>query len=393
MNPTSDVVVIGAGVMGCSVAFHLAERGMAVCVLDKGGIAAGGTGLSSAIIRQHYSNELTARMALHSLRVFQDFGERVGGECGFRRTGWLGLAAPRHRAGMEANVALQRGVGIETDLLSPEELDDLLPGVEVSDVAVAAYEPGSGYADPHLTTTAYADAARRLGATFRLNCEVTGVRMRGGRVVGVDTVQGPVDAPLVVNCAGPWGARVARMCGVEVPIQACRVQVAVFRRPPAFAFEAPHPVVIDFVTGTYFRAETGRLTLVGSVDPAEANDVVDPDDYAEHVDDAFVADVGGKFVHRCPPMQESQVTRGYAGPYAVTPDWHPIVDQVPEGSGCFCCSGFSGHGFKLGPAVGLMVADLVTETADPAFPAAPFGLRRFAEGRPIRGRYEYSITG
>jgi glycine/D-amino acid oxidase-like deaminating enzyme len=391
MKRTSDVVIVGGGLMGCSTAFHLARDGVDVTVLERDSVGLGATGRSSAIIRQHYSNELTARMALHSLHVFEDFDERVGGECGFTRTGFLVIVGGEDRAGMEANIALQREVGIETGLLSPEELAGVMPGLETGDLACAAFEPKSGYADPHMTVNGYADAARRLGATILVGREVTGIRFSGDRVVGVDTSDGGFDAPIVVNCAGPWGAAVAAMAGVGAPIVSSRVQVATFQRPTEF--EAPHPIVIDFVHGTYFRSETGRLTLVGSVDPSEADDVVDPDAYAEHVEPEFVAEVGEAFAQRYPPMEGALSTGGFAGLYAVTPDWHPIIDEVPAGSGHYLCTGFSGHGFKLAPAVGLMTADLVTGVAEPEFPTDLFRLSRFAEDDPVRGRYAYSITG
>ncbi len=391
MSETSDAVIIGAGIMGCSAAFHLAKRGLKVTVLEKDSIGAGGTGKSSAIIRQHYSNELTARMALHSLRVFQHFDEQVGGECSFRQTGWLGLAAAKDHAALKANVTLQRNVGIQTGLLSPEEVRELMPALETSDMVAAAYEPESGYADPHLTVNAYAHAARRFGARIRVNSQVIGVRFSGGKVVGVNTTSDEFDAPVVLNCAGPWGARVAEMTGVRVPIDPCRVQVAVFRRPAGY--EASHPVVIDFIRGTYLRSETGNLTVVGAIDPAEASAVVDPDDYAEYVDSDFVSDMAERFLRRCPPMELAESRGGYAGLYAVTPDWHPIVDELPPGSGCFICAGFSGHGFKLGPAVGLMVADRITGERTPEFPSHLFRLSRYAENDPVRGQYEYGIAG
>ncbi|MFQ5704651.1 MAG: NAD(P)/FAD-dependent oxidoreductase [Gemmatimonadales bacterium] len=391
MAETSDVVIIGAGIMGCSVAFHLAQSGMKVTVLEKNTIGAGSTGRSSAIIRTHYSNEITARMALHSLRVFQDFEATVGGECEFRCTGWVALASAADRAGLEANVQLQQRVGIDTRLISKEELRDLVPAIDCSDMVAAAYEPESGYADPHLTVSAYADAARRHGADIRVNTEVTGIRFHGGRVVGVDTPDGTYAAPLVVNCAGPWGARVAAMAGVEIPINSCRIQVAVFHRP--VEYREPHPVIMDFILGSYCRSEIGELTLVGSIDPSEADAVVDPDDYPEHMDDEFLSEVGELFVRRCPPMEFSETRGGYSGLYAVTPDWHPIVDEIPAGSGCFVCSGFSGHGFKLAPAVGVMISDMLGDDADPLFDPTAFRLDRFATDDLVRGTYAYSITG
>ncbi len=376
--------------MGCSAAFSLAQRGVDVTVLERDTVGAGGTGRSSAIIRQHYSNELTARMALHSLRVFQNFDDVVGGECGYRPTGWVAIAAARDRAGLEANVALQQGFGINTALLPAEELRKMMPGVETGDLAAVAYEREGGYADPHLTVNAYADAARRLGAKIFVNSQVVRVRMDGDKVVGVDTTGEKFDAPVVLNCAGPWGARVAEMIGLTVPISSCRVQVAVFRRPAGYR---GHPVVMDFINGVYLRPETGNLTLVGSIDPSEAAATVDPDDYPEHVDDDFVSHMAERFLRRYPPMELSESMGGYGSLYAVTPDWHPIVDELPSGSGCYICSGFSGHGYKLGPAVGLMVADMVTGARAPQFPADLFRFSRFAANELVRGQYEYSIAG
>lgn len=391
MSRTFDVIVIGAGVMGCSTAFELARRGLKVAVLEKTQIGAGSSGKSSAIIRQHYSNELTARMALYSLRAFQNFEEIYGDTSGFTATGFITLVAAKDQPGLEANVALQRRVGIHTELLSPEALQEIMPGLKTTDLVAAAYEPESGYADPHLTVNAFAGAARRQGAQIFLNTEVTGVRFAGGKIVGVDTPAGQFHAPIVLNCAGPWGARVAKMAGLELPITPCRIQVTFYRRPAGY--EAPHPVVIDFIHASYFRAETGNLTLVGLVDPAEANNVVDPDKYNETPDFDFVLDAGERLVRRFPAMEQGESVKGYAGLYAVTPDWHPIVDELPAGSGFFVCTGFSGHGFKLSPAVGLMVADLITQVENPLFDSHMFRFDRYAEHREIRGQYEYSIAG
>ena len=390
MTQTSDVIIIGAGVIGCAAAYHLAQRGVSVTVLEKDTVGAGGTGRSSAIIRTHYSNELTARMALHSLRVFQNWRDEVGGEVAFEQTGWIAIMDVRDMAGLESNIALQRQVGIDTSLITAVDLQELIPGIDTGDAAAAVYEPGSGYADPHLTVNGYAEAARRHGARIVVNCEVTGIRFNGDKVAGVDATRGRFDAPVIVNCAGPWGARVAALAGAEVPIHACRVQVAVYRRPPTFS---THPVLMDFLQGAYFRAETGNLTIAGSIDPAEANAVVDPDDFAEHVDAEFEAEMGEQFVRRYPPMELSESMGGYSSIYAVTPDWHPIIDEVPVGSGSYICSGFSGHGYKLAPAVGLMVADQVTGESNPQFSTELFRLARYAEDTPIRGQYEYSIAG
>jgi sarcosine oxidase subunit beta len=391
MPATYDVIVIGAGIMGTSTALQLARGGMNVAVLEKEIIGAGSTGKSSAIVRQHYSNELTARLALYSLRVFQNFAEDVGGECGFTPTGFVVLVDAEDVAGLEANVALQQRLGIGTEMLAPEALRALMPGLKTADLVAAAYEAESGYADPNLTVNAFARAARRAGADIFQETEVTGVRFGGGKVRGVNTPAGAFDAPIVVNCAGPWGARVAQMAGVTVPINSCRVQVGFFRRPPGE--EAAHPVIGDFTQATYFRSETGNLTLVGLIDPGEADAIVDPDNFIEAVDDSFILDAGERLIARYPAMENSRVTGGYAALYAITPDWHPIVDELIPDSGFYICAGFSGHGFKLGPAVGVMVAEMITGASTPLFDPHLFRARRYAEEEPVRGLYEYSIVG
>ncbi|MBE2220879.1 MAG: FAD-binding oxidoreductase [Anaerolineae bacterium] len=385
-----DVIIIGGGIMGCSTAFQLAQRGVKVALLEKSTIGAGPTGKSSAIIRQHYSNELTARMAYYSLHVFQNFEEIVGGECGFTPCGFLMLVAEADKAGLAANIAMQQQIGIETSLVSSAEIKTLMPGLKADNLS-AAYEPKSGYADPYLTVTSYAQAARRLGATIHQETRVTGIRMAGGKVQGVDTDKGSFDAPVVLNCTGAWGAQVAKMADVDAPIDACRVQVSMFRRPAGE--EAGHPVVANFEHAIYFRPETGGLTLVGLIDPKEADAIVNPDHFSENVSDAFVLESGERLVSSYPAMAWSQSVGGYASLYAITPDWHPIIDELPAGSGLYLCSGFSGHGFKLGPAVGKMLADLVMGVAEPEFDAGLFRNGRFAANQPVRGQYEYSIVG
>ena len=392
MADNYDVIIIGGGINGCSTALHLARAGARVALVEKDSIGTGPTGRSSAIIRQHYSNELTARMAHYSVGVFSDFESQIGGECGFRRTGFLALVAAKDHAGLEANVALQRGVGIRTELLPAEALRELMPALETGDLVAAAWEEDSGYADPYLTVNAFAAAARRAGARLLTNTAVTGITQQGGRVTGVRTTAGDLSAAAVVNCAGPWAARVARLAGLDIPLQACRVQVSFFRRPTGY--EAAHPVIVDFIHATYFRSETGGLTLVGLVDPAEANAIVDPDRYAESVDTDFILETGERLIRRFPAMERSDSAGGYAALYDITPDWHPIIDEAPPGSGFFLCCGFSGHGFKLGPATGLMMAERVLGVAEPTFgDDRLFRLGRFADNEPVRGRYAYSIAG
>ena len=242
-----------------------------------------------------------------------------------------------------------------------------------------------------MTLQSYFRASRRLGATFFQDTLVTGIELINGKIQGVATPNESLACPMVINCAGPWGAQVARMVNIEVPIKSCRVQVAFFRRPAAYV--ASHPVVADFIHAVYWRAETGGLTMVGLIDPEEENYIVDPDEYNESPDFDFILDAGNRLVSRFPGLEASESMGGFASLYAITPDWHPILDELIPGSGFYICAGFSGHGFKLGPAVGLMTAAMVLGEQTPAMDRDLFRLGRYAENKPVRGQYEYSIVG
>jgi len=316
MGQTYDVIIIGAGIMGCSTALELSKRGLKVAVLEKSTIGTGSTGKSSAIIRQHYSNEVTARMAHHSLGVFQNFSDTVTGECGFTQSGFLVLTSASDVKGLQENVALHRKLGIETEIINRDEIQKRWPYIALGETTLAAYEPQSGYADPNLTLNGYVQAAKDHGARVYQETRVAGIRLAGGKVIGVDTPLESYDAPVVINCGGPWGAGIARLAGVELPINSCRVQAAFFRRPSPY--KDPHPVVADFVHAVYWRPETGDLTLVGLIDPEEENYIVDPDAYNENVDFDFIADAGERLVKRFPALEDSESAGGFAALYAIT---------------------------------------------------------------------------
>ena len=392
MALTADVVIIGGGVTGTSIAFHLAARGMRdVIVVDKSSVASGATGKSSACVRQHYTTAETCRMIRFSLDVFQRFEALTGGgSCGFRRTGYLLGVDERMRAPMEASVALQRRIGIETRLVSPAEMREIEPLLRTEDLTAGCYEPDSGYCNPAETAQGFARAARERGARVLEDAEVLAVLTQGGHVTGVRTTKGEIHAPRVVNAAGLWGARIGAMVGLEIPITVCRHKISIVTWPEAA--RRPHPMVYDFVTNIYTRPELGEHILVGGLDAEESHDVADPDRYKEGVSLDESTEALARVSRRFPVLEDGRIARGYAGCFDVTPDWHPILDRVgPEGS--YVAVGFSGHGFKLSPAVGDMMAALVTEGpgAHPDLPA--FRLSRFTEGKLIRGTYGDWIMG
>jgi len=385
MTQTADVVIIGGGVTGCSIAYHLVQRGVRdVVLLEKSFLASGATGKSSACIRQHYSTLETCRMVLQSLRFFETFEERTGGRsASFVRVGYLLGVDDRLRTPMESSVALQQSVGIKTRLVTPEEMREIEPRVRVDDFVAGCYEPESGYADPSGTTQGFSGAAREGGARIMEQTEVLGIATTGARVTGVRTSKGEIAAPVVINAAGIWGDRIGRMVGVEIPITVCRHKISFFTRPAEAA--SPHPLVYDFVKNIYTRPETGGLTLVGPLE-SEVDDRVDPDRYNEGVTFEETADAMERAAHRFPVMEQGEVAKGYAGCFDVTPDWHPILDESAV-KGFYIAVGFSGHGFKLSPAVGDLVGKLVVDGKGPADDVHAFRLSRFGEGKPIRGTY------
>jgi glycine/D-amino acid oxidase-like deaminating enzyme len=386
MGQSAEVVIIGGGVTGTSIAFHLARRGLRdVVVVDKSFVASGATGRSSACVRQHYSTAETCRMILYSLEMFQHFGEHTGGgSCGFHHTGYLLGVDERMRPPMEASVALQRSVGVDTRLVGPAEMREIEPRLRTDDLVAGCYEPASGYCNPAETAQGFARAARALGVRVQEDTEVVGLRTEGSRCSGVRTSRGDIEAPIVVNAAGLWGGRVGAMAGVELPISVCRHKISIVAWPEAE--RRPHPMVYDFVTNIYTRPEMGEHILVGGLDADESHDLADPDHYREGVSLDESTEALARVSHRFPALAEGHIARGYAGCFDVTPDWHPILDRVgPEGY--HVAVGFSGHGFKLSPAVGHMMAALVAEgtAGHPDLPT--FRLARFAEGKPIRGTY------
>jgi sarcosine oxidase subunit beta len=374
---TADAVVIGGGVTGVSIAFHLAGLGVRrLVVLERRFLGAGGTGRSVGIIRQLYPTRETSEMVLRSLAVFERFGEAVGGEAGFVRSGVLIGVSAAMRPTLERTLSLQRAVGVEAEILEPADLGRIEPRIDPSGLGGVLWEPGSGYGDPSAVTAGFAAAARRRGASIEQGVEVVAIRHHAGRVVGVDTGSGErIDAPVVINAAGLWAPRVARLAGVELPIVIGRHPVFTVARDARFG--PPHTVYLDLAGGSYVRPETGDLTLTGSLTDDETQHPMDPELLGSEAGFDEAAQVLARTARAIPALAEARFSRGYAGAFDITPDWMPILDESPL-RGFWIAAGMSGHGFKLSPAVGEMMAARVTATRSPVS-AEPFRLDRFGE--------------
>jgi sarcosine oxidase subunit beta len=389
MPGTAEAIIIGAGVMGASLAFHLTRAGMKrVTVLDKRGLCGGMTAKSGALVRMHYTNEPEARMAFAALRYFQHWKDIVGGECGFTRTGFIMTVTPDNAERLRHNVAMLQAIGINTSVITPQELRELQPCAQVDDLTVAAYEPESGYADPVATATAFMQAALRQGATLREGVEVTAIRRAGGRVLGVDTTDGLFEAPVVVVMAGPWSDRLLQTVGIDFLLTPQRAQVAFYRRPPELA--RGHMVFIDGALGAYFRPHGDALSLIG-VGLWKPEPRPDPDAYNEANDPDFIPAAQARAARRLPALGRAEYARGHAGIYDVSPDTRAVLDRAPGIDGLYIAAGFSGTGFKISPAVGACVAELITQGRATFVDIAPFRFSRFEEQRPIRGAHEYVL--
>jgi len=378
--------MIGGGVIGASILFNLGRLGVTNTVLvEKDVLGSGSTGRSQAICRMHYSNPVTATMAWESLGIFTNFDEAVGGESGFVETGYLVVVKEEDSAGLAQNVAMLYGLGIDTMRVTAKDLKDIAPMVSVSDDESMAWEPRSGYADTYMVTTSYAKRAREMGAVIVLRTPATEIEVSGGRVKAVVTPEGRVETPVAVVAAGPWSKVVLANMGIDVPLVPVRHQVASLTRP---VDKLPlHPTVGDIAQSFSFRPDGSSLTMMGFGD----DEVVGVETYNQGVDMEIMADALGRLTRRIPAMADAYFRGGWSGLFTTTPDWHPILDAVPGIEGLYCAVGFSGHGFKLSPMIGVTVAELIVEGAAKTIDISPLRYSRFEEGDLLGSSYRYRV--
>ncbi|HLJ97327.1 MAG TPA: FAD-binding oxidoreductase [Gemmataceae bacterium] len=388
--PTCDILIVGGGVMGVSIAHALAQhRAGRIIVLEKAYLGAGSSGKSGAIIRQHYSNRLTAQMAQKSLRVFEHFDDAVGGPPVFTHTGMVVVVNQRDRSGLEANVTMQRELGIDVRMVSRQELADIDPNACLAEDELAAYEAEAGYVEAVQVVASFAEAARRQGVDIRQGVEVKAILLEGGRVLGAETTEGQYHCRTIILATGPWAARLAQKIGVALPVQACRTQVALYRRPTDCGRSCP--VYGDFVQGLYFKPTHGDILHAGSIAGEEVQNPVDPDHYNEAADGDWLPGVRQRLSRRYPAMQRGYGRGGYGALYAITPDWHPILDRCPGLEGVYCAVGFSGHGFKMSPIVGQLMAELIVHRQATTLDITPLRLARFEQKEPIKTPHAYGV--
>jgi sarcosine oxidase subunit beta len=385
MTQNFDAIIIGAGVIGTSIAFHLTERGLKPVILERKQLGFGATGKSSGLVRMHYDLEVESRLAWTSFQYFRNWSERVGGECGFRRTGFLHIEPADHVTQLRSNVEMHKRIGIPTEVISGADVKRLAPSFFTDDIEFAAYEPESGYADPMLTTTSFLTAAKERGAVYMQDCAVSGAQITGGKVTGVQTTRGDFSAPIIINAAGAWAGKVSDLFGVSIPLDTWTHDVVHVRRPPQIG---EHPTVIDSSLSMYFRPDSGGLTLVALEDDSRLNESADAE--LDYVAKGFVERAIDHICKRIPAMEEGSYHSSHTGRDSLTPDQRAIIGETNL-QGYYLATGFSGTGFKLSPAVGLCVSELVLDGKANTVDISAFTPTRFERGEHLKGENDYGF--
>ncbi|MEE9218132.1 MAG: FAD-binding oxidoreductase [Acidobacteriota bacterium] len=382
---TADIVILGAGVIGTSIAFHLARRRAGrVVILDKGWVGQGGSGRSSALVRMHYSFPPEVRLAVRSLEYFQNWQEIVGLPGDYRKTGFVRLVPGNEIDRLEKQVAMQRDHGANTRVISPEELKQIEPDWNVDDVVAAAYEPDSGYGDGAGVANDFLARARDMGVLYVPRTRATRFEVAGGRIQGVSTEAGGIEAALVVAAIGPWSRPLFKEIGVDLPIETEYHEVAILKNPPAM--KSRGCACIDSILKLYYRAEGHDMTLVGAFYGRRG---VDPDQVSDSVSQESLAEMALGSARRIPLLEQAGVVRGIAGVYDMAPDDRPLLGEVPGVEGLHVAAGFSGMGFKISPAVGLAMSELLLDGKATAIDIRDFRPGRFAEGESIQAPHAY----
>jgi len=374
---TASAVVIGGGVVGCSIAYHLARRGLRdVVVLERDTVGAGTTSKAAGGIRAQFPTETEIRFSLESIRVFESFEDEFATDPGYKKIGYLFLISDdADLRGFEHRVALQRSLGVDVRVITPKDAQELVPALRVEDLIAAVWGPGDGVAGPAEVTAGFARRTRELGARILEGVEVTAIERDGGRVRGVRTSQGDVDGPLVINAAGPVAARVGRLAGIELPVHPRRRHI--FFTEPFPDVPGPIPLTTDRATGFYCRKEMEQLLL----SPGDVEDV--GDDLTVTVDWSKVEDAVEKAIHRLPILERARIAGGWAGLRPLTPDDHAIIGWAPGLEGFFLAVGFGGHGFQHSPATGRYVAEWIVDGA-PSMDLSLFDPGRFERGQVVQ---------
>jgi glycine/D-amino acid oxidase-like deaminating enzyme len=361
---SAGVVIVGGGIVGVSAAFHLAEAGADVVLVERSALGSGSTSKAAGGVRAQFSDALNIAIAQRSLAAYKAFGRRPGWEIDLHQVGYLFvLTRPEDVAAFERSIALQNEHGVPSRLIGPEEAQRLCPLIEIGDVLAAAYSPEDGHATPEAVVQGYAAGARALGAHLETGCEATAIEVRGGEIAAVVTSHGTIRTGTVICAAGAWSRAVGELAGVALPVTPLRREVMFTEPMPDLPERLP--LTIDFESTLYFHRE-GPGLLFGMADSEQALELAE---------------------RRAPALASAGIRGGWAGFYDMSPDHNAIIGEAPHVSRFLYASGFSGHGFLQGPATGEVLRDLVLRRP-PFVDIAPLAVERF-DGRPLAGEFNF----
>jgi sarcosine oxidase subunit beta len=375
MEKIADVVIIGGGIIGTSIAYHLSlKKAGRVVLLEKGQLGEGSTGRCVGGIRTQFSTEINIRFSLESLKSFQQFKEELGVDPEFKQIGYLFLGTTKLEMEIfKGNIQLQSRFGIPAEFLDPDEMKARWPYLRTDDVLGGTYCPWDGYAGPNEILYGLVNGAKRAGVKIYEGIEVTGISLEKRKVQGVQTKKGEISTSVVVNAGGPYAAMIGEMVGLNIPVKPLRRQI--FITAPFHLTDQIIPLTIDVHRGWYFRQEEKGLLLSGPLDQEPSFNL--------NVDYDAMVGTSENAISRIPVLERARIARGWAGLYEISPDHHAILGKVPDLEGLILANGFSGHGFQHSPAVGKVIAQLIVDGKAESIDISPLSIERFKKGELI----------
>lgn len=372
MEKTADIVIIGGGVIGLSIAYYLSlKKPGRIALFEKGQLGEGSTSRCVGGIRIQFSTEINIRFSLESLKTFERFEEEFAVDPEFKRIGYLFLATTELEMGVfQENIKLQRKFGIPVEKLDPDEIRARWPYLRIDGILGGTFCPWDGVMGPNEVLSGFASRAKRRGVRIYEGIEVTGISIKKNKVIGVETKDEEIGAPIVVNAGGPFASLVGEMAGITIPVKPLRRQV--FVTSPFHLTNQSIPLTIDFHRGWYFRREGDGLLLSGPLDREPSFNL--------SIDYEAMAEASENAIYRVPVLEKAAIARGWAGLYEITPDHHALLGPVPEVEGFFLANGFSGHGFQHSPAVGKVIAELIVEGKASTIDISSLSIERFKKG-------------
>jgi sarcosine oxidase subunit beta len=372
---TADIVIIGGGIVGVSIAYNIAkvDRNKKIIIAEKEKLLGqGSTGKCAGGVRAQFGTKINIQLSIESLKFFENFSKEMEYETTFYQNGYLFLLTKDEEVNaFKNNVELQNKLGINSRLVTKEEIKKIFPELNLDDVKMGSFYERDGFISPADVMNGYEKQIRKLGVKILTETEVIKIETRNNKIQSVITTNGKISTPIVVNAAGPYAKKIGEMIDIKIPVEPVRRHIFVTRPFPYI--KDPFPLTIDFSTNFYFHRESQGI-LLGRTKLDE------PPGFNTSVDWNYLLEVIEVAVHRVPILEKAEIATGWAGLYEVTPDAHPIVGEVPEIEGFYCANGFSGHGFMHAPAIGKIMAELIL-TGRTSIDISPLSITRFTHGR------------